>query len=328
MKLLAFFWLVLCGVAGAQQTSSVSGLVLDVKGTPVAGARVTLIGGLKQLTVDSDEHGAFRFAELPVETVRVSVTAAGLETFISNDIKLVAGEHFVLPRIDLPVAPVNSDVTVTVTEDELATEQVHEQEKQRVLGIIPNFYTSYIWDAAPMRSKQKLQLITRSVVDPFIFVTTGIRAGIGQLRNTDPGYGDDAAGFGRRYGAAYGDAITGRLLGGALLPTLFHQDPRYFYMGSGSTWKRGTYAVTRSVITRGDNGKAQPNFSGVLGSVGAAGLRNLYLDPQDRKGPDVLLNGLINVGLNGLGNLIREFLIPKVVTGRPAYKTGKPVVAP
>ncbi len=316
-----------CGVAGAQ-TGSVSGVVLDVRGAPVAGAQVTLIGGVKQVTADSDEHGAFVFGALPMETVRVSVTASGLETFISNEIRLGTGEHFVLPRIDLPVAPVNSDVTVTVTEDELATEQVHEQEKQRVLGVIPNFYTSYIWEAAPMRPKQKFQLIFRSALDPFVFVSVGVRAGIQQKRNTDPGFGDDAAGFGRRYGADYGDAITGRLVGGALLPVLFHQDPRYFYMGSGSVFHRAVYAISRTVITRGDNGKAQPNYSQVLGSVSAAGLRNLYLDPNDRKGPEVLLNGLVGIGLQSAGNLVREFFIPKVVTGKPAYKKGKPLAAP
>ena len=313
---------------GPVGTASISGIVLDIKGEPVAGAHVAITGAGPQVTIDADAKGIFHFNGLPAETVRVSVTAKGLETFISNEIRLVAGEHFELPRIDLPIAPLNSDVTVTVTEDQLATEQVHEQEKQRLLGIVPNFYTSYLWDAAPMRSKQKYQLIFRSAIDPFVFVTTGIRAGISQARNTNPGYGSGGAGFARRYGAAYGDAITGRLVGSAILPSLFHQDPRYFYMGSGTVTHRAIYAISRAVITRGDNGKNQPNYSGVLGAVAGAGLRNLYLDPDDRSGPDVLLNGLITVGFNGVGNLIREFAFVKIVKGKPSYKVGKPADAP
>ncbi len=308
-------------------TASVSGIVLDVKGAVVPGAKVTLTGTGKELATESDAAGLFRFSGLPTGTVRVVVTAKGLETFVSNDIKLTAGEKFELPRIDLPVAPLNSDVTVTITEDQLATEQVHEQEKQRLLGIVPNFYTSYLWDAAPMRSKQKYQLIFRSAIDPFVFVTTGIRAGISQGRNTNPGYGTGGAGFARRYGAAYGDAITGRLVGSAILPSLFHQDPRYFYMGSGTVTHRAIYAFTRAVITRGDSGKNEPNYSGVLGAVAGAGLRNLYLDPDDRKGIDVLYNGLITVGFNGVGNLIREFAFVHIVKGKPGYKVGKPVDA-
>lgn len=312
----------------AAGTASVSGTVLDVQGNGVPGAKVTLSGEGQQQTVESDALGVFHFVGLPAGMVRVNVTAKGLETFLSNEIKLTAGEHFVLPRIDLPVAPLNSDVTVTITEDQLATEQVHEQEQQRLLGVVPNFYTSYLWDAAPMRSKQKYQLIFRSAIDPFVFVTTGIRAGISQARNTDPGYGSGGAGFARRYGAAYGDAVTGRLVGSAILPSLFHQDPRYFFMGSGSIKGRAWYAVTRAVVTRGDSGKNQPNYSAVLGSVAGAGLRNLYLDPDDRSGPDVLYNGLIAVGFNGVGNLVREFLFVKIVKGKAGYKVGKPVEAP
>jgi hypothetical protein len=316
-----------CGLAGAQ-TASVAGVVLDMKGNAAPGARVTLTGAGKEISVDSDAAGAFRFLALPSATVRVTVTAKGLETFVSHEIRLVDGEHFELPRIALPIAPLDSEVTVTVTEDELATEQVHEQEKQRLLGVLPNFYTSYLWNAAPMRSKQKFQLIFRSAIDPAVFVTTAISAGISQARNSDPGYGQGAAGYARRYGARYGDAITGRLVGGAILPAVFHQDPRYFYRGTGSVPSRAWYAVTRAVVTRGDNGKSQPNYSAVLGSVAGAGLRNLYLDPDDRSGPGVLLNGLISVGFNGVGNLLREFVFVKVITGKPGYTLGKPAAQP
>lgn len=307
-------------------TASISGFVLDVHGEPVAGAKVTLsaVGGKSQQVQESDVRGQFHFLKMAPATVRVTVTAPGLETFISDEIHLAAGEQFELPRIEIPLAPLNSDVTVTVTADQLATEQVHEQEKQRVLGVIPNFYTSYLWDAAPMHKKQKAQLAFRSILDPFVFFVVGVRAGVEQVRNTDPGYGDGVAGYARRYGAAYGDSITGRVIGQAILPGVFHQDPRYFYMGTGSTGRRVWYALTRAVVTRGDNGRNQPNYSHVLGNFAAAGLRNLYLDPDDRKGRNIVLNGVVFTGYNALTNVIREFVSRPLSSHVPDYKKGKP----
>lgn len=307
-------------------TASISGVVLDSRSEPVPGAKVTIseASGAGQRTAESDDKGEFHFREMAPITVRVTVTATGLETFVSDEIRLSAGEQYVLPRIDLPVAPLNSSVTVTVTEDQLATEQVHEQEKQRVLGVIPNFYTSYLWDAAPLHTKQKAQLAFRSVIDPVTFVIVGARAGVQQVRNTDPGYGGGPAGYGRRFGADLGDSVTGRLLGQAILPAVFHQDPRYFYLGTGSTGKRLWYALTRAVVTRGDNGKDQPNYSHVLGNLGAAALRNLYLEPEDRKGLRVLTNGVALTGYNAVSNVIREFISRPLSTHVPAYKNGKP----
>jgi len=143
-----------------------------------------------------------------------------------------------------------------------------------------------------------------------------------QVRGTDPGYGDGLSGFAQRFGAAYGDSVTGRLIGGAILPSLLHQDPRYFYKGSGSIPARAWYAISRAVICRGDNGKWQPNYSHVLGNFASAGLRNLYLAPEDRKGAKVVLNGFSTLGYNALSNLIREFALRKATSHVPDYANG------
>ena len=270
--------------AGEVQDATVSGTVLDIKGAPVPGARVTLTrsAGGRELVVESDLEGKFSFQKIKADRFRVTITAAGLETFVSNEIHLSPGEKYSLPNISLPLEPANTTVNVTVTEDQLATEQMKEEEKQRVFGVLPNFYTSYLWNAAPMRTKQKFRLVLRSSVDPFVFVVVGIRAGEQQYKGTYKGFDDGATGFMSRYGVAYGDAVTGRLIGSAILPSLLHQDPRYFFHGSGSVKERAWYAIRQTFVCRGDNGKLQPNYSHVMGNFAAAGITNFYLDAVDR----------------------------------------------
>ena len=312
----------------AVQDGSVSGTVLDINGAPVPGAQVTLShsAGGREVVVQSDGDGKFSFDRLKSERFRVTITATGLETFVSNEIHLGAGEKYALPNISLPLAPTNATVNVTVTEDQLATEQVKEEEKQRVFGVLPNFYTSYLWNAAPMRTKQKFRLVLRSSIDPFVFVVVGIRAGEQQYKGTYKGFGDDAQGFFSRYGVDYGDAVTGRLIGSAILPSLLHQDPRYFYHGSGSVKERAWYAIRQTFVCRGDNGKLQPNYSHVAGNFAAATITNFYLEPIDRHTGATLQRGASITGFNALSNLIREFLPRRAVTNVASYKSGKPVV--
>lgn len=312
------------------RSASVTGTVFDINGDPVPGAKVTIsaLDGSTERVVETGGDGRFEFGAVDMTRLRVTITAKGLDTFVSNDIRLAAGEQYQLPKIALPIAPANTSVNVTVTEDELATAEVKEQEKQRVLGILPNFYTSYLWNAAPMRKKQKFNLMFKSALDPEVFVVVGLRAGLQQYRGTYPGYGDGFVGFISRYGAAYGDSVTGRIIGRALLPIVFRQDPRYFYRGSGSVGARAWYAIREAVVCRGDNGKTQPNYSHVLGNFAAAGLRNLYLPPESRKGSEVLLNGFTLTGLNALTDLVREFLPRRAITNVPDYKKGKPAAQP
>lgn len=310
--------------------ATVGGTVFDINGDPVPGAKVTIstLDGSAERVVEAGVDGRFEFSNVDMTRLRVTITARGLDTFVSNDIRLAPGEQYQLPKIALPVAPANTSVNVTVTEDELATAEVKEQEKQRVLGVLPNFYTSYLWNAAPMRKKQKFNLMFKSALDPEVFVVTGLRAGVQQYRGSYPGYGDGVGGFAARYGAAYGDSVTGRIIGRALLPIVFHQDPRYFFRGSGSVGARAWYAIREAVVCRGDNGKTQPNYSHVLGNFASAGLRNLYLPPESQKGSEVLLNGFTLTGLNALTDLVREFLPRRAITNVPDYKKGKPKAQP
>jgi len=199
-------------------------------------------------------------------------------------------------------------------------------EKQRVLGILPNFYSSYIWDAAPLTPRLKFNLALRSTADPVTLLITAGLAGVEQAHNTFPGYGPGPKGYAERYGAAYADNVIGRMLGSAILPSLFRQDPRYFYKGHGSITSRALYAIGATVIARGDNGRSQPNYSHLLGNFAAAGIANLYRTSSDRSATLTLRNGLVITGSNAIANLVREFLLRQITSKVPDYS--QDVVSP
>src|SRR4029077_15982729 len=181
-----------------------------------------------------------------------------------------------------------------------------EQEKQRALGFIPNFYVSYVPNAAPLAPKQKFELAWKEMVDPVTFGLTGAIAGIQQAQNDFSGYGQGAQGYAKRYGAAYADTVTSTLIGSALLPSLLKQDPRYFYKGTGSKRSRFLYAVANSVICKGDNGKWQPNYSSILGSLAAGGISNSYYPAKDRGAGLTFENAALGIGATAAANLLQE----------------------
>ncbi|MEP6643852.1 MAG: carboxypeptidase-like regulatory domain-containing protein [Acidobacteriaceae bacterium] len=311
-------------------SASISGVVLDPSGAVVRGATVKLAGtnAATERAVVADDQGGFLFSGLPAGTFKVTVASAtGLTTFTSDPVTLAEGQKLELPPITLRITVASSDVHVVgtaATQEEVAQAQIQAQEKQRVLGIVPNFYSSYIWNAAPMTSKQKFGLALRSTTDPVAFMVAGGVAGVEQWHHTFPGYGRGTDGYLKRYGAAYADNMVGRMVGSAILPSLLHQDPRYFYKGSGSATSRALYAISQTVICRGDNGRSEPNYSHVLGNFAAAGISNLYRAPQDRSASLTFRNALIITGSNAIGNLVREFVLRKITPKVPDYAQGEP----
>ena len=312
--------------AANSPTGAIAGTVLDVNGNAVPGASVELLdqtSGQRQTTT-ADGEGAFHFDGLAAGHFQLTISAPGLATFVSNAIPLRAGEHREQPRISLPVATAHVDVGVVVSEQELATEQVHAEEKQRLLGVLPNFYSSYIWDAAPLSSRQKFALAVRATVDPAVFAGAAIAAGAGQWFNTYGQYGQGAAGYFKRFGAAYADGATGTMIGKALLPSLLHQDPRYFYRGSGTVRQRALYAISTAVICKSDKGKWQPNYSNVLGNLAAGGISNLYYPSHDRGISLTFTNWAIGTAGDAANGLVREFFFRKLTADVPDYAKGKP----
>ena len=312
----------------SQQDSgaTLSGTVMDQKGDVLEGALVVLSGpaGSHLRTVQSDSNGQFEFTSLPPNVYRLTVSAPGMSTFTSPEIPLRAGEFHILPPVTLWLSPVTTTVIVTGNSQRLSEEQLHIAEQQRIAGIIPNFYSSYTWNAPPMLAKQKFQLSIRSIIDPVSFVAVAGVAGAEQYLNLFPAYGGGIEGYGKRYGAALANHVAGTLLGRAVYPSVFHQDPRYFYKGNGSIKSRALYAISAAVIARGDGGRWEPNYSLVLGHFSAAAISNLYYPASDRGASLVALNGLAGIGGDAVANLVREFILKHFTSHVPRGANAQP----
>ena len=317
--------------AAVEQQSSqhlpgdVTGTVLDQTGAVVVGARVTLSVDDQSPSreVLSDNDGQFSFASVTPGTFQLTVSLAG---FASQNVSgtLPPGGVYIVPPIALSVATEITEVRVGLPPTELAEEQIKQQEKQRILGIIPNFYVSYVPDAVPLTPKQKFELAWKTTVDPVTFVVVGATAGLQQAQNTFSEYGQGAQGYGKRYGANYADVVTSTFLGDALLPSLFKQDPRYFYKGTGTIRSRILYAIAMSVICKGDNGHWQVYYSGIIGGLAAGGISNAYYPPKDRGAGLVFENEIIGIGEAAASNIIQEFVIPKLTPNLPIHRASKP----
>ncbi len=300
----------------------ISGTVVDQDGNFLLAARVTLThpGQTGEQTEESDGAGHFVFTPVAAGPFELTITGAGFATQQRQGI-LNPGEVLAMEPISLSIAAATTEVRVSVTNYELAEEQVKVEETQRVLGVIPNFYVSYRQDALPLRPKQKFELAWKTSVDPVTFAASGAFAGVQQAQNEFSGYGQGAHGYAKRYGAAYGDALIGTMIGGAILPSLLRQDPRYFYKGTGSTRSRILYSLANAVICKGDNGHWQPDYSGILGALAAGGISNLYYPARSRNGAGLTFeNTLIGLGGSAVGNLFQEFLVRKLTP----HAQGKP----
>src|SRR5206468_10093191 len=183
---------------------------------------------------------------------------------------------------------------------------------------IASFYVTYVRDAAPLSPKQKFELAWKSTIDPVNFAITGVIAGVQHAQNDFSGYGQGAEGYAKRYGAEYGSTVASTFIGGAVLPTVFKQDPRYFYKGTGTTRSRVLYALANSVICKGDNGHWQPNYSSIAGNLSAGGISNLYYPANDRNGIGTVVGtALIRLGETAVANIFQEFISPKVTRNIP-----------
>ena len=292
----------------------------------MAGAHVVLTRDDKspKQEVISGDDGQFSFASIAPGPFQITVTSELFTTQKTSGI-LHSGESLVLPQIVFALATEMTQVQVTVPRVEIAAEELKVEEKQRVFGVIPNFYVSYIPNAAPLASKQKFQLAWRSTIDPVNFVLTGAIAGVQQADNTFSGYGQGAQGYAKRYGASYADFAIGTFIGSAILPSLLKQDPRYFYKGTGTVRSRVFYALANSVICKGDNGHWQPNYSSILGSLAAGGISNAYYPAQNRDGAGLTFeNALIGIGETAATNLLQEFVIRKLTPNAPDPQPAAP----
>jgi hypothetical protein len=304
----------------------INGTVADQTGAVVVGAwvRLTSENQTPDQQVLTGDDGQFSLANIAPGPFHLTISVAGFapQSFSGN---LHAGEIFTVPALALRVAAAATELRVVPTPAEVAEDQIKDQEKQRVLGLVPNFYVSYVYNAVPLTSRQKFQLAWRTSVDPVSFALNGVIAGVQQSQNNFSGYGQGAEGYAKRYGAAYADFVSGTFIGSAILPSLLKQDPRYFYKGTGSKGSRIFYALANAVICKGDNGRWQPNYSNIGGNIAASAISTLYYPANEHNSAAFTFeSAAFGVGAIAATNLLQEFLIRKLIPGISNHQSAKP----
>jgi len=294
--------------------TAISGTVLDPTDNTIAGATVVLQGpGTRdRYTTLSNDNGFFEFDGLKSGIpYRVTVHAKGFADWTSSAVVLERAQYKLLTGCKLRLHDVETTVNVGYSSVEVATEQVKAAEKQRVLGIAPNFYAIYDRNPEPLTAKLKFELALKTAVDPVTIFGVALVAGFDQAGNT-PDYQQGAKGYGQRFGAVAANGSADILIGGAILPTLLHQDPRYFYKGTGTTKSRILYALTRPFVCKGDNGTWQPNYSSMGGDLAAAALENAYYPQSNRGAGLVFRHFALGTAERAVSGLAQEFLLRKL----------------
>jgi hypothetical protein len=197
--------------------------------------------------------------------------------------------------------------------EQLAHQQATAELQQRVLGIIPNFYVVYDKHPVPLTTKLKYEIAFKAGTDVVSLAGDFVLAGINQAADT-PNYHQGSLGYAQRFGAVFADAFSNIIIGGAVLPSLLHQDPRYFYQGEGSGKSRLMHALSSPFICRGDNGHSEFNASSIGGDLISASLTNIYYPPSNRGPGIVVSSALINTGGRVANAIVQEFILGKYTT--------------
>jgi hypothetical protein len=298
------------------QPGIIVGTVTDLNDDSVPSATVVLEGpALKNpRTVVSNENGFFEFKDVEPGTYQVTVSAQGFANWTSPAVIVKPSQYEILTGSKLHIATALTTINVAspvASAEEIAAEQVKVEEQQRVFGFIPNFYVVYNHNTAPLTTKLKFKLATKVLVDPVTIIGVAGFAGINQAAD-NPNYGQGAKGYAERFGAGYADGAIDIMVGGAILPSLLHQDPRYFYQGTGTNKSRALHALSSPFICRGDNGRLQPNYSTLGGDLATAAIANAYY-PASNRGVGLFLgNFFIATGQRALANVAQEFILRRL----------------
>jgi hypothetical protein len=188
-----------------------------------------------------------------------------------------------------------------------AQEQLEQEEHQRVWAVVATFNTTANQQAVPLSPGQKYQLFFKSATDPWPFLLASVLAGIGQAENSLPEYGQGVQGYGKRFGAEYGDYFIGNFLGNAVLASLWHEDPRYYQKGHGSYLRRALWAASGTVWSKRDNGTWGPNYANVVGNLSGAAIANVYYPQSERTVGGTIGRGFSVTAQGIIGSEVIEF---------------------
>jgi hypothetical protein len=302
--------------APGPQLGTISSTVLDVHGDLLPQALVTLQcpSPCENQTQTANDSAAFIFRDLRFGVpYQVRVSAKGFQDWTAPAIVLTPDHPvYFVTGIKLKIVGAPTTITVYATQAQIALEQVQVAEQQRVFGFIPNFYVVYDSEhAVPLTAKLKFRLAMKVSVDPVTLGAVALMAGIKQAAHS-PDYVEGAKGFGQRLGAEAAGGFDDILIGGAILPSLLHQDPRYFYQGTGTTRSRLRHALASSFVCKGDNGRNQPNYSSIGGDLASSALQNAYYPPSNRGVGATLGQFAVDTSVRELSGILQEFILPKL----------------
>jgi hypothetical protein len=293
------------------QLATVVGTVTDVNGNAVGGASIVLQGVAPgdRRTVAASDNGFFEIpAVKPGVPYHVTVSAKGFAEWTSAPLILTPGQYEIVPGIKLQIQELRTTVVVSPhTSEEIATEEVKIEETQRGFGVIPNFLEVFQPNPQPLTWKLKFGLAFKVARDPVTITGAGLLATANEIAGT-PRYADGMLGFAERFGASYANQLTDTMIGDAILPSLLHQDPRYFYQGVGTKKSRVLHALSKVLVTRGDNGRVEPNYSLLGGDLASAAIATAYYPSANRGAALVFRNFALNVGVHAAGGLLEEFV--------------------
>jgi Carboxypeptidase regulatory-like domain len=317
---LAFLWFA-GQLALAQATGSIQGHVTDSSGTPIYAAVVTVedTGGNRHATA-TDLEGAFKISSLPPGDYTVKISASGLSDWTASNVPASESSESKPLQAVLEVATEVTTITVSPPIEEVASEQLHQELQQRFFGVIPNYFVTYEKHPAPLSPPQKLHLGLKTILDPTTFAAAGITAAIQQKMNSYWQWGQGGGAYTKRFAAAYGTGVQQIMITSVLADSVLHQDPRYFYSGQGTRGQRAWYAVKSAFRAKGDNGKWQPPYAGVIGAVASAEISQTYY-PGSRTQYTLLGRSLMFhfAGLIAL-NLGEEFFFKKLTSHTPKFQ--------
>jgi Carboxypeptidase regulatory-like domain len=289
------------------------GTVTDGNGDPVPNATVVLEAPETndRRTLVTPESGFFEFTDVkPATPYQINVSAKDFADWTSPTVTIDPGQFKIVTGIQLRIETERTAVEVHFDPAEVATEQFKSEERQRVFGIIPNFYVSYDSDPAPLTTKMKFKLALKVSTDPVTAAGVVLVSAFRQAANT-PKYGQGWGAYGERFGSTAADGFADIIIGGAVLPSLLHQDPRYFYQGTGTTGSRIRHAMLSPFVSKGDNGEWQPNYSSLGGDLASSALANLYY-PQANRGAGLVFGNFAIGTAERIGaSLAQEFLLGK-----------------
>ena len=190
---------------------------------------------------------------------------------------------------------------------DLAEEQLKQQEHNRVAGVMAAFNTTQNQNAAPLSPGQKYELFFKSATDPWPFGLAAVVAGIGQADGSPQAWGGGTEGYAKRFGGAYSDYFIGNFFGNAVLPSIWHEDPRYYQKGTGSAGSRALWAAESTGWCKRDNGKWGPNYANVIGNLIGAAIARVYYPASQRTVTDTITDGLTVSAEGIVGAEVIEF---------------------